>query len=239
MPQTRFVLSKSLKIGLRPIVVVNKIDRPFATPDKALDLTFDLFTELGATDEQLDFAYCYASGLSGFAVKHINDPRTGMRPLFEPAGRCTSSPSLAERVLAVLEIASFAPLTDQQNALLAEVANIAALALEVLLRNVKTRELLDQVRAAEAKLQTQRVALEAAANAIAIVDRKGTIQWVNQAFTRLTGFEPQEAIGQNPRVLKSGAHPPEFYKQMWQTVTNGSVWHGAAVIDEYEFLSQA
>jgi len=132
-----------------------------------------------------------------------------------------------ERVLAVLEIASFAPLTDQQNALLAEVANIAALALDVLLRNVKTRELLDQVRAAEAELQTQHSALEAAANAIAIVDRKGTIQWVNQAFTRLTGFEPQEAIGQNPRVLKSGAHPPEFYKQMWQTVTNGSVWHGA------------
>jgi PAS domain S-box-containing protein len=127
----------------------------------------------------------------------------------------------------VLEIASFAPLTDQQNALLAEVANIAALALEVLLRNVKTRELLDQVRAAEAELQTQHSALEAAANAIAIVDRKGTIQWVNQAFTRLTGFEPQDAIGQNPRVLKSGAHPPEFYKQMWQTVTNGSVWHGA------------
>jgi GTP-binding protein len=83
MPQTRFVLSKSLKIGLRPIVVVNKIDRPFATPDKALDLTFDLFTELGATDEQLDFAYCYASGLSGFAIKHLGDPRTGMRPLFE------------------------------------------------------------------------------------------------------------------------------------------------------------
>lgn len=83
MPQTRFVLSKSLKMGLRPIVVVNKIDRPFATPDKALDLTFDLFAELGATDEQLDFAYCYASGLSGFAIKNINDPRVNMRPLFE------------------------------------------------------------------------------------------------------------------------------------------------------------
>src|SRR5262249_12717756 len=83
MPQTRFVLSKSLKMGLKPIVVVNKIDRPFATPDRALDLTFDLFSELGATDEQLDFHYCYASGLSGFAVKHINDERKDMRPLFE------------------------------------------------------------------------------------------------------------------------------------------------------------
>ena len=83
MPQTRFVLSKSLKMGLKPIVVLNKIDRPHANPDKVLDLTFDLFSELGATDEQLDFRYCYASGLSGFATQHIDDPKTDMRPLFE------------------------------------------------------------------------------------------------------------------------------------------------------------
>jgi GTP-binding protein len=83
MPQTRFVLSKSLKMGLKPIVVLNKIDRPHANPDKVLDLTFDLFSELGATDEQLDFRYCYASGLSGFAMQHLEDPRTDMRPLFE------------------------------------------------------------------------------------------------------------------------------------------------------------
>lgn len=83
MPQTRFVLSKSLKMGLKPIVVLNKIDRPHANPDAVLDQTFDLFTELGATDEQLDFRYCYASGLSGFATHHVDDPRTDMRPLFE------------------------------------------------------------------------------------------------------------------------------------------------------------
>ena len=83
MPQTRFVLSKSLKMGLKPIVVLNKIDRPHANPDKVLDLTFDLFSELGATDDQLDFRYCYASGLSGFATHHIDDPRVDMRPLFE------------------------------------------------------------------------------------------------------------------------------------------------------------
>ncbi len=83
MPQTRFVLSKSLKMGLRPIVVVNKIDRPFANPDRALNLTFDLFTELGATDEQLDFPICYASGLSGFAMRELEDPRETMKPLFE------------------------------------------------------------------------------------------------------------------------------------------------------------
>jgi GTP-binding protein len=83
MPQTRFVLSKSLQMGLKPIVVLNKIDRPHANPDKVLDMTFDLFTELGASDEQLDFRFCYASGLSGFATQHIDDPRKDLRPLFE------------------------------------------------------------------------------------------------------------------------------------------------------------
>jgi GTP-binding protein len=83
MPQTRFVLSQALKIGLRPIVVLNKIDRPHADPDRALNLTFDLFVELGANDEQLDFPICYASGLGGFAAMDLKDPRTDMRPLFE------------------------------------------------------------------------------------------------------------------------------------------------------------
>lgn len=83
MPQTRFVLSKALKKGLRPIVVINKIDRPHADPSRAVDLTFDLFVELGASDEQLDFPYCYASGLSGFAMREVDDPREDMRPLFE------------------------------------------------------------------------------------------------------------------------------------------------------------
>ncbi len=83
MPQTRFVLSQALKMGLCPIVVLNKIDRPNANPDNALNLTFDLFVELGATNEQLDFAVIYASGLGGFAAKELTDPRTDMRPLFE------------------------------------------------------------------------------------------------------------------------------------------------------------
>jgi GTP-binding protein len=83
MPQTRFVLSQALKMGLRPVVVLNKIDRPHANPDRALNLTFDLFVELGANDEQLDFPICYASGLTGFAILELNDPRVDMRPLFE------------------------------------------------------------------------------------------------------------------------------------------------------------
>ncbi len=83
MPQTRFVLSQALKMGIRPIVVLNKIDRPHANPDHALNLTFDLFVELGANDAQLDFPVCYASGLGGFACRELNDPRVDMRPLFE------------------------------------------------------------------------------------------------------------------------------------------------------------
>ena len=83
MPQTRFVLSLALKMGLKPIVLLNKIDRPHANPDEALNKTFDLFVELGANDEQLDFAYGFASGLSGFAMKKIDDPRVNMNPLFD------------------------------------------------------------------------------------------------------------------------------------------------------------
>lgn len=83
MPQTRFVLKKALEMGIRPIVVLNKIDRPHANPDRALNLTFDLFVELGATDFQLDFPIVYASGLAGFAVKRLEDPRENLKPLFE------------------------------------------------------------------------------------------------------------------------------------------------------------
>jgi len=93
MPQTRFVLSKSLKMGLNPIVVLNKIDRPHANPDRVLDQTFDLFTELGATDEQLNFRYCYASGLAGFAKQHLDDASVDMAPLFELIKTAVKAPS--------------------------------------------------------------------------------------------------------------------------------------------------
>jgi GTP-binding protein len=83
MPQTRFVLSQALKMGLRPIVVLNKIDRPHAAPDKALNLTFDLFMELGADDEQLDFPYIYASGFNGYAIKELGDTPKNLFPLFD------------------------------------------------------------------------------------------------------------------------------------------------------------
>ena len=73
MPQTRFVTQKALALGLKPIVVVNKIDRPGARPDWVINQTFDLFDKLGATDEQLDFPIVYASALNGCAGL---DPRT-------------------------------------------------------------------------------------------------------------------------------------------------------------------
>lgn len=93
MPQTRFVLKKSLEMGLKPIVVLNKIDRPHVDPDGALNATFDLFVELGATEEQLDFHYCYASGLSGFAMAHLDDPRETMKPLFETIVKHVPAPT--------------------------------------------------------------------------------------------------------------------------------------------------
>ncbi|MFV0282528.1 MAG: translational GTPase TypA [Castellaniella sp.] len=83
MPQTRFVTRKALALGLKPIVVVNKVDRPGARPDFVVNATFDLFDKLGATEEQLDFPVIYASGLSGYAGL-TDDVRSGdMRPLFE------------------------------------------------------------------------------------------------------------------------------------------------------------
>ena len=87
MPQTRYVLMRALKLGLKPIVIVNKVDRPNAEPDAALDKTFDLFIELGATEEQCDFAVLYGSGLQGWFVddlnKHEDNSKAGMQDLFK------------------------------------------------------------------------------------------------------------------------------------------------------------
>ncbi len=76
------------------------------------------------------------------------------------------------------------------------------------------------------RLELQSAALESAANGVAITGQDGNIQWVNAAFTRLTGYEATEAIGQNPRILNSGRHKPEFYGELWATITQGKVWHG-------------
>jgi GTP-binding protein len=83
MPQTRFVTKKALALGLKPIVVVNKVDRDGADADNAVNLTFDLFDKLGASDEQMDFPIVYASGLNGWAAMELDQPRVDMNPLFE------------------------------------------------------------------------------------------------------------------------------------------------------------
>ncbi|WP_374537538.1 translational GTPase TypA [Chitinimonas taiwanensis] len=92
MPQTRFVTKKALALGLRPIVVINKVDRPGARCDWVLDQTFDLFDKLGATDEQLDFPVIYASGLNGFAKLELEHESDNMRPLFETVLKHVPSP---------------------------------------------------------------------------------------------------------------------------------------------------
>jgi len=85
------------------------------------------------------------------------------------------------------------------------------------------------LKEAEEKLRLQGKALEAAANAIVITDREGIIRWVNPAFERLTGYSLAEAQGQTPRLLKSGEQGSDFYKNLWDTILAGNVWHGELV----------
>jgi GTP-binding protein len=108
MPQTRFVLKKAFQHQLRPIVVINKIDRPDARPDAVLNEVFDLFVELGADDEALDFPTIYASGRQGVASWKLEEPGTDIRPLFEAILRHVPAPhgdpeaSLQIRITAIL-----------------------------------------------------------------------------------------------------------------------------------------
>lgn len=83
MPQTRFVLKKSLEMGIRPIVIINKIDRPGSEPEKALSQVFDLFIQLGANDTQLDFPYIFAVGREGYAKMKLTDESKDLSPLFD------------------------------------------------------------------------------------------------------------------------------------------------------------
>ena len=81
MPQTKFVLAKALKQGLKPIVIINKLDKPDQRANEVLDETFDLFVSLDANEEQLDFPVLYASGRSGWATKDINGPRENLNSI--------------------------------------------------------------------------------------------------------------------------------------------------------------
>jgi GTP-binding protein len=93
MPQTKFVLAKALALGLRPIVVLNKVDKPDAEPDRALNEVFDLFSSLGANDDQLDFPFVYASGRAGWADNELDGPRKDLSALFDLIVRHVPAPS--------------------------------------------------------------------------------------------------------------------------------------------------
>ncbi len=97
MPQTKFVTSKALALGLRPIVVLNKVDKPDAEPDRALDECFDLFANLGADDDQLDFPAMYASGRSGWADMELDGPRKDLTALFDLIVDHVPAPQQADR----------------------------------------------------------------------------------------------------------------------------------------------
>ena len=83
MPQTKFVVKKALALGIRPIVVVNKIDKPAAEPDRVIDEVFDLFSAMDANEEQLDFPVVYAAAREGYAIKELDDEKKNLEPLFD------------------------------------------------------------------------------------------------------------------------------------------------------------
>ncbi|MGB5559480.1 MAG: GTP-binding protein, partial [Paracoccaceae bacterium] len=97
MPQTKFVTSKALALGLRPIVVLNKVDKPDAEPDRALNEVFDLFANLGADDDQLDFPHLYASGRSGWADTELDGPRKDLGALFDLVVKHVPAPAQISR----------------------------------------------------------------------------------------------------------------------------------------------
>ncbi|SEN41732.1 GTP-binding protein [Gemmobacter aquatilis] len=97
MPQTKFVTSKALALGLRPIVVLNKVDKPDAEPDRALNEVFDLFANLGASDEQLDFPHLYASGRAGWADDSLDGPRKDLTALFDLVVKHVPAPKQVAR----------------------------------------------------------------------------------------------------------------------------------------------
>ncbi len=97
MPQTKFVTSKALALGLRPIVVLNKVDKPDAEPSRALNEVFDLFANLGADDDQLDFPVLYASGRSGWADENLDGPRKDLSALYDLVQRHVPAPAQVAR----------------------------------------------------------------------------------------------------------------------------------------------
>lgn len=188
-------------------------------------LTRDIWEACRIQDKQAVFTKY--TGLWGWVLENrrplltnspAGDPRSsGTPPGHIPIERFLAAPALLGETL-VGQIALANPprdYTPQDLALIERLAALYALAIQ------RSR--------AEEQQRLQSAALEAAANAIVITDHEGHIEWVNPAFTHLTGYTPDEVRGQNPRLLKSGAHGQEFYQDLWQTILAGRVWHGEMV----------
>jgi GTP-binding protein len=109
MPQTRYVLMRALRLGLRPIVIINKVDRPNSQPVSTLNKTFDLFIELGATDEQAHFPVLYGSGLAGWLVRDLaHDPHEGIEALFETIVEYVPAPKVDPDAPFLMQVSSLA-----------------------------------------------------------------------------------------------------------------------------------
>lgn len=109
MPQTRYVLMRALRLGLKPIVIINKVDRPNARPDYALNKTFDLFIDLGANDEQAHFPVLYGSGLDGWFVRDLDkEPHEGMTSLFETIAKHVPSPQVDQDGPFLMQVSTLA-----------------------------------------------------------------------------------------------------------------------------------
>ena len=123
-------------------------------------------------------------------------------------------------------LAAGIPFLRKDGAIVYADVNAVAMSVDGRVCNVGFLRDITERKSAEAKLRLQSAALEAAAFGIVITNPEGTILWVNPGFTALTGYTAEEALGQNPRLLKSGKHDQPFYRNLWNTIIAGKVWHG-------------
>jgi PAS domain S-box-containing protein len=190
----------------------------------------DGFSIIGNGDaaEALPARAAIHSGRSWLCQDIATDP--GFAPWKEPALACGCA-SLAAvpmmhrgQVMGAITVCSdrVGVFHREEVHLLEELTGDLAFALESIRRD-------QACQSAESRLRLLNSALQSTANAIAITDRQGCLLWTNPAFTRLTGYTPEEANGKNPNFLKSGMHDPGFYRHLWQTILAGEVWHSEMV----------
>ncbi|HMO57384.1 MAG TPA: PAS domain S-box protein [Roseiflexaceae bacterium] len=176
-----------------------------------------------------EFVNAAAEAITGYTPQeHYDDPDLGMKIIHPEDRALLTSVAHGEHstgeplVLRWFKKDGSLIWIEQHNTVI-HAADGTPIAIEGVARNITRR------KQAEAMLRLHDSALNAAANAVVITDSDGTIQWVNPAFTHLTGYSAAEAIGRNPRMLKSGRHGKAFYQQLWQTLQAGDVWHGELV----------